>query len=351
MDAEIIVNRDDGAPSSEPPPPLGSVEIAPPALSRWREGTDGVDYVHTFRSGRAGPHVMLSAIVHGNELCGAIVLDELLRAGVRPARGRLTLAFANVEACSRFDANHPLLSRYVDEDLNRLWSGEMLDGRRVEPGNGVSGGSIAATAELRRARALRPLLDEVDYLLDLHSMQYEGPPLVLCGPARKGEAFARALGLPGHIVRDVGHEAGTRMRDYAAFTDEASPRNSILLECGQHWRHDTVEVARRAVFRFLAHFGIASPPPPGGRPPPLPGDGLPARIIEITDRVTVRSHRFRFTGPYRGMEVVERAGTVIGHDGDEPVVTPCDECVLILPSHRPARGSTAVRLGRFVDSS
>ena len=143
-----------------------TVEIEAPDLAPWREGNAGVDYAHTLESGRPGPHLMVSAVVHGNELCGAIVLDELLRAEVRPSRGRLTLAFMNVEACERFDPEHPVLSRYVDEDFNRLWSSEVLGGRRD-------------SAELRRARAIRPLLDEVDYLLDLHSMQYSAAPLAL----------------------------------------------------------------------------------------------------------------------------------------------------------------------------
>ena len=103
-----------------------------------------------------------------------------------------------------------------------------------------------------------------------------------------------------------------------------------------------METARRVAFRFLDHFGVRLPEPP---PPP---DGAAARLIEVTWPVTVRSHRFRFAGPFRGMEVIEKAGTVIGYDGDTAIATPYDECVLIMPSHRASRGTTAVRLGRFV---
>ncbi|MCY4452897.1 MAG: succinylglutamate desuccinylase/aspartoacylase family protein [Immundisolibacterales bacterium] len=309
--------------------PAEPVEIEPPDLSPWRRGNAGVDYVHTMTCDRPGPHVMVSAIVHGNELCGAIVLDELLRAGVRPSSGRLTLAFMNVAAYERFDPEHPVLSRYVDEDFNRLWAREVLESRRD-------------SVELRRARALRPVLDGVDFLLDLHSMQYSSAPLALSGAARKGRDFARALGLSAHIVRDAGHAAGPRMRDYAAFADAASPRAALLLECGQHWKRETVARARRAALRFLDHFGVELPEPP---PPP---DGAAARLIEVTEPITVRSHRFRFTAPYRGMEIIDKAGTVIGFDGDTAVATPYDECVLVMPSHRASRGTTAVRLGRFV---
>ena len=309
--------------------PAEVVEIGAPDLSPWRRGDAGPDFVHTFASGRPGPHVMVSAVVHGNELCGAIVLDELLRAGVRPGRGRLTLAFMNVDAYERFDPRNPIFSRYVEEDFNRLWSHEVLASRRD-------------SAELRRARALRPLLDEVDFLLDLHSMQYSSAPLVLCGSAPKGRDFARELGLPGHLVRDSGHAAGPRMRDYGAFVDQGSPRVALLVECGQHWKRETVAIARRVAFRFLARFGVALPEPA----PPV--DGAEARLIEVTQPVTVRSHRFRFIGPYQGLEIIEKAGTVIGYDGDTAIATPYDDCVLVMPSHRASRGTTAVRLGRFV---
>ena len=310
--------------------PAEQVEIEMPDLSPWRRGNTGIGYVHTFRTNRSGPHVMVSAVVHGNELCGAIVLDELLRAEVRPARGRLTLAFMNVEACERFDPERPILSRYVDEDFNRLWSSEVLAGARD-------------SVELRRAREVRPVLDEVDHLLDLHSMQYSADPLVLCGTARKGRELARKLGLPAHLVFDAGHAAGPRMRDYAAFGEDTSPRTALLVECGQHWKRETVAVARQAAHRFLDHFGAELP----AAPPPL--DGAAARLIEVTAPITVRSHRFRFAEPYRGLEVIGKAGTVIGYDGDTVVATPYDDCVLVMPSHRASRGATAVRLGRFVD--
>ena len=325
-----IGGREAGAfPLEEFEMPAEAVEVEAPDLAPWRKGSVGVDFVHTLEGGQPGPHVMVSAVVHGNEICGAIVLDELLRAGARPARGRLTLAFMNIDAYERFDPEHPVLGRYVDEDFNRLWSSEVLGGRRD-------------SVELRRARDLRPILDDVDFLLDLHSMQYAAAPLALCGTSRKGRDFARALGLSAHIVRDAGHVAGPRMRDYAAFADAGSPRTALLVECGQHWKRETVETARRVAFRFLDHFGVRLPEPPP------PADGAGARFIDVTQPVTVRSHRFRFIGPYRGLEVIEKAGTVIGYDGDAAVATPYDDCVLVMPSHRASRGTTAVRLGRFV---
>ena len=39
----------------------------------------------------------------------------------------------------------------------------------------------------------------------------------------------------------------------------------------------------------------------------------------------------------------------LGIDGDTPVVTPFDDCVLIMPTRRTWKGQTAVRLGRYVN--
>jgi hypothetical protein len=73
------------------------------------------------------------------------------------------------------------------------------------------------------------------------------------------------------------------------------------------------------------------------------------KTIEVTQAVTITGNRFEFVEPYVGLEVIRKAGSLIGHDGDQEVRTPYDNCVLIMPSRRLVRGQTAVRLGRYVD--
>ena len=79
------------------------VLIQAPDISAYQKGNTGIDYIHHFDSGNLGPHVMISAVVHGNELCGAIALDHLFKNEVRPLRGQLSLAFMNVAAFQSFD--------------------------------------------------------------------------------------------------------------------------------------------------------------------------------------------------------------------------------------------------------
>ena len=86
--------------------PSVPVELQAPDIQAHRRSNTGADFVHTFDSGAPGPHVMVNALTHGNEICGAIVVERLLRRELRPTRGKLTLAFANVEAFFRFDKFH-----------------------------------------------------------------------------------------------------------------------------------------------------------------------------------------------------------------------------------------------------
>lgn len=266
--------------------------------------------------------------MHGNEPCGAYALARLIKRMVRPLRGRLTLAFMNPAAAARRNGDGSHGARAVEEDLNRVWSAGALGG----PG---------ASLELTRARALRPLLASVDTLLDLHSMHCDGPPVILAGAAPKGVALARAVGAGLPIVIDRGHAGGTRLRDYAGFGDPASPTSALLVECGQHDDPAAVELAYAVSLRFLAHWGLVEP-----RPSQLSA-ARPAPEIEVTDTITVQTGPFEFAAAYRSLDVVPRAGTLIGRDGAREVRTPYDACMLVMPSYLLGPGDTAVRLGRL----
>lgn len=309
-----------------------SFELTAPDIGAWRAGNTGVAGVWRFDSGQPGREVMLSALVHGNELCGAWALKGLLEAGLRPQRGALTLAFCNLAAFDRFDPARHDTSRFVDEDLNRQWLPERM--------------AAANTQERRRAAALRPFVEAADWLLDLHSMHEPSAPLSLTGPSARNLALARQMGVPEHIVVDAGHQDGVRMRDFGRFgAAEDNGTRSLLIECGFHGDPASRGVAQDQCVRFLEAAGTLDKTRlqallPGWRLPDAPRQWA----LEVTGPVVARSANFRFAAAYTGLEVIARAGTVIGDNDGEPVVTPYDDCVLVMPSTRQARaGVTVVR--------
>ncbi len=72
------------------------------------------------------------------------------------------------------------------------------------------------------------------------------------------------------------------------------------------------------------------------------------RAIEITDVVTIATDDFAFAQPVAGLTVIAQAGSLLARDGATDVRTPYDDAVLIMPTRRPRKGETAVRIGRFV---
>ncbi len=286
-------------------PPRFEVRLQAPDLARWRDGNSGVPGFHTRAGSAPGPHVVVVALTHGNEVAGAIAVRELLEKGARPSHGVLTMGFANLDAFDRFDPAQPTASRFLDEDLNRLWDASLLDGPRQ-------------SAELNRAREMRPLIDRADVLLDLHSMLWESEPLVLCGQTAKGFALARGIGVPALVVADGGHVSGRRLIDYAAFADPLAGACAVLVEAGQHWESPTVQTALESVAGLLRHLGIMDEHP--ALPPRQPR--VAQRFARVTRTVTAATSGFVFLQPYCGGEVVPEAGTLIAVDGDLEIRTP-----------------------------
>ncbi|WP_374632534.1 succinylglutamate desuccinylase/aspartoacylase family protein [Ferrovibrio sp.] len=312
-----------------PPDPL-----LPIPIDQYRDGNTGIAFAHRLKSDKPGPKVLITALIHGNEVCGAHALDLLLTSGFKPLVGELTLVFCNVAAYFRFDPLQPTASRCVDEDMNRVWADDVLASQR-------------SSVDLERAREILPLVRGADFLLDIHSMQTESPALVLSGPHAKGRRLAAQVGVPPFVVADKGHKAGLRMRDHGGFGDADAPQNSLLVECGQHWQKPSRAVAIETMLRFLIAVGQAGPDI-------LARHGISAAppqaqtFVEVTDAVTIESEDFRFRKEYRGLEIIAEAGTVLADDGAKPVRTPYDNCVLIMPTKRLKPGQTAVRLGRIL---
>lgn len=312
-------------------------KLSAPDLSAERVGNTNTPGVWHFDSGVPGRALMVSALVHGNELCGAWALKDLLASGLRPRRGSLTLAFCNLDAFDRFDPTAHDASRFVDEDLNRVWSAQRLDD--------------ATTCERRRGAALRPWVEQADWLLDLHSMHESGAPLLLTGTLPRNIALARLLGAPQHVIVDAGHKDGVRMRDFGRFGDpDQADACALLIECGFHGDPASSVVARDQVARMLIASAVidASDLPAGWLLSDTEGRDIDRqRVLEVTNAVVAPSMNLRFAQPWQGLETLAEAGSLIGWADEAPIVTPYDNCTLIMPSLRQLKpGVTVVRLAR-----
>jgi hypothetical protein len=177
-------------------------------------------------------------------------------------------------------------------------------------------------------------------------MTHANLPLMLTGLEPKHLTFARRVGVPALLVRDAGHASGLRLRDHERFAEVDTPPIALLVECGHHWARSTAEVAIETAWRFLAASGVLT----ANEAARWLGQETPKQqTVLVTHRITASSEDFRFNVEFRGLEVIPRGGTIIARDGGKAIRTPYDNCVLVMPTRRFARGQTAVRLGHFED--
>jgi predicted deacylase len=303
-------------------PPL---EVLPRDLSAYRQGNTGVDYVHRFDSGQPGPHVLVNALTHGNEICGMVAATHVLDSGLRPRIGTLTVAFANVAAYESFDAERPYESRQLVHNMNRIWSAEWLDGGEDSP-------------ELARARALRGVVDAADHILDIHSTSQAVPPFWVYPAYARNAAVAQAIGRPAlQLLMPRGLGSGTPLIQYGRHgSDGAGPGVALVVECGQHFSRAAAELATAVTLDFLAHFGLADPAP-------TPAPAEPQRRFELLQTHLVQTTEFAFTRPLVGLERFA-AGELIATDGPHRIVAPCDDCTVFMPTREPIVGREAVYL-------
>lgn len=300
------------------------LEVVPRDLSAYRAGNTGVPYVHRFESGRPGPHVLVNALTHGNELCGMIAATHLLDRGIRPAVGTLTVSFANVAAYESFDRDKPFDSRQLVHNLNRIWSPEWLDGSQDSP-------------ELRRARELRPVLAAADHILDLHSTSQPVLPFWVYAGFARNAAAALAIGRPSvHLVMPRGLGSGTPVIQHGAHGQAEGVGVALVAECGQHFLQATADLAVEVTLDFLAHFGLI-----GGRPR---GPVLQRRF-ELLQTLMIRTPEFRFVRPVVGFEEFAE-GELIATDGADEIRSPCDRCTIFMPARQAIVGREAVYLTR-----
>jgi predicted deacylase len=320
------------------PIPTAASPASPPRPTHLR--------THTFHGLAPGPKLLILGAVHGNEVCGARAITQLLQDidSGQLAIERGTVTFVPVTNPLAYQ----LKQRTGDRNLNR----------------NMAPSAIPQDFEDRIANVLCPLLDAHDVLLDLHSFHTGGAPFVMIGPqnntgslepfnqAEQEMQLALCTGAPRIVEGWLDTYARGVQRRAAAPVPAGSARAQTLvtnpnygvgtteymrsrggygvtLECGQHDDLQGVQVARHAILQTLALLGMASLPLE-----PSPAEREILRLVDVTDREHAGD---RFSREWCSFDAVQ-AGELIGvrHSGAE-VKAPHDGFV-VFPNPRAEPG-------------
>lgn len=302
-----------------------AVEFLPPDISIYAEGNIGIPYVWSFEAENDGPHVVISGCMHGNEIAGAAIIDQLLREEVRPSHGRLTLIFGNPDAYIQFNPEKPYLGRFVDVDINRVWGHELFDPDNTE-------------VEVERARELRSVIEEADYLLDLHTMQGRGEAVALVAEKPATMAFvSRMTSLPFILSGKMHLAHRVRLRGFGRFGDVNDPAVALQVEAGQHWERAAIDTGLEIVYDFLATAGVLPREEVSSQPA--------QKQLSIVETVMPEGGEFTFADDFHSGTFFPEKGTVVGYSGPNKVevCTPVDDCYLIMPVHFRLEGGSCCR--------
>ncbi|RQO58441.1 succinylglutamate desuccinylase [Paucibacter sp. KBW04] len=314
--------------------------------------------IHQFAGLHAGPKLLVTAAVHGNEVCGVSAIESVmaqLDAGTLALlRGTLTFVpIVNPLA-------HRLQRREGERNLNR----------NLRPP------VVPQDFEDRIARQLCPLLAAHEVLLDLHSFQGQGQAFAMLGPrdnqgelepfahAAKEGALAACLGV-GRIVEGWlstyelglqrrqalaadGTRASSLVQDphYGVGTTEymrSQGGYGLTLECGQHLDPHAPEVARLAILRTLVHLGMVAPEAVEPHKPATPPELL--QLYEVIDREHAEDKFEREWASFDAVELGQRIGTRF--DG-RPVLAPSSGRI-VFPNNKALPGQEWFYLARASD--
>lgn len=273
---------------------------------------------------RPGPTLVCVGGLHGNETAGVEalrrVLDELApRGGVMVGR---FVALAGNRAALRAGR------RYIEQDLNRLWTEERV--REVwEPDAAAAPG-----VEVREQRELLEALDRAVaggsgpvYVLDLHTTSGPGGAFTTVADTLPNRTFA--LHLPVPLILGLEELVDGTLLEYLGERGYVT----ALFETGQHLERRAVDRAEASVWIAVAAAGLlpeyALPELAGARKL-LAGDSrdLP-RVLEMRYRHPVEpGDGFRMHAGYRNFRPVE-AGEPLAVQGGREVRAPESARVLM----------------------
>jgi predicted deacylase len=187
-----------------------------------------------------------------------------------------------------------------------------------------------------RAMELKPLLDSVDAVLDLHSTTAPSPAFAIAAPLPASQRMADALGL-AYVTHgwDSPGLLGDRVV-IAPLTLRGLP--AVSVECGQHQQLGAIEVAYTCLRRGLDHLGLL----------PWPEKAAPIACTRLQLRAAVKrpSPTFKFVRPLSSMQQLA-AGDVIGRDEDM-ALSVNRHCYVIMPNDAVEVGEDMIYLAQVL---
>ncbi len=298
----------------------------------------GEHLIAAFPGKSGGPTLIVTGSLHGNEPAGAVALSQLASefdSLQDKFNGRVFFLIGNTRALGD-------RVRFIDADLNRLWTPHNL--------SNVGSSELMDTSEGRELTELDQALDGIlitamdeVFVLDLHSTSANGMPFATVGDTLRNREFVQKF--PVTILLGIEEQLDGTMLEYLNNAGAVT----LGFEGGQHLSEETVENHKAMVRIALVESGI------------IANDDLPniensrkhiasgkagSKIFEVRHRHAItESDDFEMKPGFNNFDSVRR-GDVLGKDRGGSV-TAGEAGVILMPLYQKL-GDDGFFLGREI---
>ncbi len=297
--------------------------------------------IGTYIGRQPGPLVIAIGAVHGNEPAGFRAIQEVLRLlDIEPEHNP---AFQFSGAFVGLTGNRKALHegrRYIDRDLNRLWSLDYFDAIN----RGDASAICAEAAELLELRsAIEGFIEQFKpnllVLLDLHTTSAEGG--IFCLPAQNAFSLQMAQQLNVPVIDGMLDGMTSTLLHYVTdghFQPSDRPQQTACMafESGQHTDPRSASCAVAAIVHGLRAFGCLRPEDVDSRHEQILQEmahGLPLLTrLRYVHRIPA-GKTFRMKPGYANFQPIQR-GEHLADESEQPIFAPSDGLIL-MPLYQP----------------
>jgi predicted deacylase len=268
--------------------------------------------------GRPGPTLICVCGVHGNEPAGAkaaeAVLAELAEADPDRFFGRLVALTGNIAA--HHTDRGPC--RYIDEDLNRVFTPENVECVRAADDSERSSEEREMIGLLDALESEFATADGPVYVLDLHTFSSRGAPFGAIEDSIATRRFARRFPIP--VVLGLEEELRGLFIDHIG---RVCGHVAMIFEGGEHHDEQSV-IAHAAAIRIALHAtGVTPDADVGHDVHTIARDAsvLSGRFYDVRHCEPIRDASFEMVDGIESAQEVRR-GLVVAHEQGRSCRTP-----------------------------
>ncbi|NUJ97214.1 hypothetical protein HGA92_00310 [Candidatus Gracilibacteria bacterium] len=222
-------------------------------------------------SGKPGENIGLIAITHGNEPVGLKIFEYLVnefKINEKLKGGKIYLIANNIEAYIKYSKSEDKNKfRFIDDNMNRVSNKKFKNG----------------SYEHKRFYELKQIFDEIDFVIDIHSVS-KGNDLIGISDTKYKDKAEKFFDVETILIDEIGN-TGSIIGEFIRKGKEA-----YGIECGNHVDDIGFKNGVINILNFLVYYGFIN-----GR---IDKKHDNIKIFEFIEEIKVKTDNFKFISDF-----------------------------------------------------